>query len=220
MPGTELIPSPNLTIACRGDKSFHWTHFHRWENEGTAPWSNLPNFKFSAWRKEKKKVAEISYKDKEKLILDGEMLTWKRVNEGENISCQKRWEKSRGSGGIHRTGRSITSWSRCFQNSPQRHYIRRQREKEREREREKPQVRSMWQLRVGIATRVCSSLPGAGPPCMVTQSSPGWHPGLPVPTFPNQQAPGPLGSPAARLLICDGKWKPQPVNRTRSQTER
>lgn len=37
------------------------------------------------------------------------------------------------SGEIHRTGRSITSWARCFQNSPWRHYV-----SNTERERETP----------------------------------------------------------------------------------
>lgn len=56
--------------------------------------SNLPNFNFLALCKKKKKlikkVMEIKYRNKEKFILYGEILTWKVVNEQKILSCQRR----------------------------------------------------------------------------------------------------------------------------------
>lgn len=56
--------------------------------------SNLRHFNFLALCKKKKKlikkVMEIKYRNKEKFILFGEILTWKVVNEQKNLSCQRR----------------------------------------------------------------------------------------------------------------------------------
>lgn len=54
----------------------------------------------------------------------------------------KEMRERQGTQEIHRTERSITGWSRCFQNSPLRHYI-----SNTERERRKPGARG-WQLRL------------------------------------------------------------------------
>ena len=127
--------------------------------------------------------------------------------------------RARESGEIHRTGRSITSWSRCFQNSPQRHYI-----SNTERERRNPRWGSGWQLRIRdknsdngpAATRQGSHRTGSTISLLLgnaVRGSLSSH-------FPWAWSPGHSASQAAKLMSCDGKCKPQAMNQSRSQTPR
>lgn len=105
--------------------------------------------------------------------------------------------RARESGEIHRTGRSITSWSRCFQNSPQRHYI-----SNTERQRRNPRWGSGWQLRIRdknsdnspAATRQGSHHTGSTISLLLGNAVPG----LPLLPLPMGLEPWPVGFPSSQ----------------------
>lgn len=107
------------------------------------------------------------------------------------------------SGEIHRTGRSITSWSRCFQNSPWRHYV-----SNTERERRNPRWGSVWQLSIqdknndngSEATRRGSDHKRSTASMLLGNGSPG------LPPSPS----GPLGLPSSQTQEL--WWQMQTTN--------